>query len=65
MVYPRGQVSVQVKLNSTMPEIHPVQLLIVDPKQKVQLPSQEEQAFPTSFGYFAGGQTIRQLPLLR
>ena len=35
-----GQLSVHVKLFKTNPEIQPVQLSIVDPKQNVQLPSQ-------------------------
>jgi hypothetical protein len=45
-----GQVRVQLKLKSTMPLMQAVQLLMVGPKQKVQLPSQVEQTLDASLG---------------
>lgn len=60
-----GQVSVHVKLFSTNPFIHPVQLSIVAPKQYVQLPSHALQVFVEVSGYVAEGHTYRHIPFDR
>jgi len=59
-VYPEGQESVQVKLKRTIPDMQPVQLSMVPPKQNVQLPSQVSQVLVVLLGKVAGGQTSRQ-----
>ena len=64
-MYPVGQLIVQVKLNRTIPVMHPVQLLMVDPKQNVQLPSQASQVWVVVLDQVAGGHTSRQRLELR
>lgn len=51
-----------VKLFKTNPSMHPVQLLIVGPKQYVQLPSHALHVLAEDSGNVPDGHTYRHIP---
>lgn len=56
-VWPLGQLVPQVKLLSTYPELHCVQLSTVLPKQYLQLPLQDKHDLLVVYGYMPGLHT--------